>query len=88
MSSKLQINGTYCPKGTGIFLLRLPVVLIADFRFGGSIFLLWRGPSGYFEIDDLYDLDDFLSSGPLAAKFQERWRLDNKTHKYSLLIAV
>lgn len=50
--------------------------------------LLWRGLQNFFEVDDLYDIDDALSSASLGSKFQERWKLANKTHSYSLLITV
>ena len=50
--------------------------------------LLWRGFRNFFEIDDLYNIDDSLSSAILGAKFQRRWKADKKTNKYSLLMTV
>jgi ATP-binding cassette, subfamily C (CFTR/MRP), member 1 len=50
--------------------------------------LLWRGFKSFFEIDDLYAIDDSLSSASLGVKFQKRWRVDRKSHKYSLLNAT
>ncbi|KAE8452148.1 hypothetical protein EG329_001615 [Mollisiaceae sp. DMI_Dod_QoI] len=50
--------------------------------------LLWRGFSSFFEVDDLYAIDDSLASTILGAKFQARWRIANKTRKHSLLMTV
>lgn len=50
--------------------------------------LLWRGFKDFFEVDDLFSIDDSLSSTMLGSKFQERWKADKKTDKYSLLITV
>ncbi|KAL9616745.1 MAG: hypothetical protein Q9160_008402 [Pyrenula sp. 1 TL-2023] len=50
--------------------------------------LLWRGFRKIFEVDDLYSIDDSLTSSRLGARFQKRWEADEKTHKYSLLVAV
>jgi ATP-binding cassette subfamily C (CFTR/MRP) protein 1 len=50
--------------------------------------LLWRGFSSVLEVGDLYTVDDSLSSTRLGEKFQEKWTLDKKTHKHSLLRVV
>jgi ATP-binding cassette subfamily C (CFTR/MRP) protein 1 len=50
--------------------------------------LLWRGFRNFFEIQDLYNIDDSLSSATLGSKFQRSWKAQKKIHKYSLLTTV
>jgi ATP-binding cassette subfamily C (CFTR/MRP) protein 1 len=50
--------------------------------------LLWRGFNSLFELGDLYDVDDSLSSTLLGTKFQKKWTARKETHKYSLLVTL
>ncbi|PYH92262.1 P-loop containing nucleoside triphosphate hydrolase protein [Aspergillus ellipticus CBS 707.79] len=50
--------------------------------------LLGRGYSTQLEKDDLYPIEDSMSSRRLGTQFQDRWARANQTHSYSLLWVV
>lgn len=50
--------------------------------------LLRRGFNSIFEIDDLYKVDETLSSAVLGADFQARWDAQKATHTYTLLKTI